>query len=41
MILGSGKRVFRFADRDSQKLTLRESAAYSNGVIKAVYDVVR
>ncbi|WP_333483336.1 dihydrofolate reductase family protein [Arthrobacter sp. CAN_A1] len=41
VILGSGKRVFRFADRDSQKLTLRESAAYSNGVIKAVYDVVR
>ena len=40
VILGSGKRLFNLSDRDSRTLTLRESAAYSNGVIKAVYDVV-
>jgi len=41
ILLGSGKRVFNTDDHDKQNLTLRESAAYSNGVIKAVYDVVR
>ncbi|MHA7277888.1 dihydrofolate reductase family protein [Arthrobacter sp. Hz1] len=41
VILGSGKRLFNLTNRDSQKLSLRESAAYSNGVVKAVYDVVR
>jgi dihydrofolate reductase len=39
VLLGSGKRVFDTAARESQKLTLRESAAYSNGVVKAIYDV--
>lgn len=41
VILGAGKSVFSRADRDQQTLSLRESAAYSNGVVKAVYDVVR
>ena len=40
VLLGAGKRVFSAADRDQQKLSLRESAAYSNGVVKVVYDVV-
>ena len=40
VLLGAGKRVFSPADRDQQKLSLRESAAYSNGVVKVVYDVV-
>jgi dihydrofolate reductase len=41
VLLGSGKRVFDTADRDSQTLALRESAAYGNGVTKAIYEVVR
>jgi dihydrofolate reductase len=41
VLLGSGKRVFDTAERESQQLTLRESAAYSNGVVKVIYDVVR
>jgi dihydrofolate reductase len=41
VLLGAGKRVFSAADRDQQKLSLRESEAYSNGVVKAVYDVIR
>ena len=41
VLLGSGKRVFDTTDHDSQKLALRESAPYTNGVVKAVYDVVR
>lgn len=41
VLLGSGKRIFGTTDRDSQQLALRESAAYSNGVVKVVYDVVR
>lgn len=41
VLLGAGKQVFSAADRDQQKLSLRESAAYSNGVLKVVYDVVR
>lgn len=40
-LLGSGKRIFSLAEQPSQRLELRESAAYSNGVIKAVYDVVK
>jgi dihydrofolate reductase len=41
VLLGSGKRVFDSGERESQNLTLRESAAYSNGVVKVIYDVVR
>jgi dihydrofolate reductase len=41
VLLGSGKRVFDSGERESQNFTLRESAAYSNGVVKVIYDVVR
>lgn len=41
VLLGAGKSVFSRADRDKQTLSLRESAAYSNGVLKVIYDVVR
>ncbi|MCF6471644.1 deaminase [Nonomuraea sp. MG754425] len=41
VLLGAGKSVFSRADRDQQNLALRESAGYSNGVTKLVYDVVR
>ena len=41
VLLGAGKSLFSRADRDKQKLRLRDSAAYSNGVAKLVYDVVR
>jgi len=41
VLLGTGKRVFPDADRDRQVLALRESETYANGVLKAVYDVVR
>ena len=41
VLLGAGKSVFSRADRDQQKLSLRESAAYSNGIVKLLYDVVR
>ncbi|MGK8557735.1 dihydrofolate reductase family protein [Nocardia gipuzkoensis] len=41
VLLGAGKSLFGRADRDKQKLRLRESATYSNGVAKLVYDVVR
>jgi dihydrofolate reductase len=40
VLLGSGKRVFSQTDRDRQTLALRESEAYSNGVVKVVYEVV-
>jgi dihydrofolate reductase len=40
VLLGAGKSLFSTADRDKQKLRLRESATYSNGVAKLVYDVV-
>lgn len=40
-LLGEGKRIFDPAARSEQRLELRESAAYANGVIKAVYSVVR
>jgi len=40
VFLGSGKTIFPAAAR-SQQLTLRESAAYANGVVKAIYDVAR
>jgi dihydrofolate reductase len=41
VLLGAGKSLFSSADRDKQQLRLRESATYSNGVAKLVYDVVR
>lgn len=37
-LLGSGKTIFPSAQRE-QRLALRESAAYANGVVKVVYDV--
>lgn len=39
VLLGAGKSLFSAADRAQQKLHLRDSTAYPNGVIKAVYDV--
>lgn len=41
VLLGPGKRVFGAAEHERQSLRLRESESYSNGVIKAIYDVVR
>ncbi|WP_084528925.1 dihydrofolate reductase family protein [Nocardia crassostreae] len=41
VLLGAGKSLFSRADRDKQNLRLRESATYSNGVAKLIYDVVR
>lgn len=41
VLLGAGKSLFDRADRDKQQLRLRESASYSNGVTKLLYDVVR
>lgn len=41
VLLGAGKSIFTKADRDKQRLALRDSASYSNGVMKVVYDVVR
>ena len=40
VLLGSGKSIFSRTDLDKQSLTLTDSAAYSNGVVKLVYDVV-
>ena len=39
VLLGAGNTLFTRADQDAQKLTLRESEAYANGVLKAVYEV--
>lgn len=39
VLLGAGKSLFSRSDRDKQALTLRASEAYSNGVLKLVYDV--
>ncbi|WP_410809088.1 dihydrofolate reductase family protein [Micromonospora sp. 067-2] len=41
VLLGAGKSLFSRADNDKQTLRLRESEAYSNGVVKLIYDVVR
>jgi len=38
-LLGAGKSLFSRADRDKQRLTLRASEAYPNGVMKLIYDV--
>ena len=40
LLLGSGKRLFS-TEADKSKLQLVDHAAYSNGVAKYVYDVVR
>ncbi|WP_069853882.1 dihydrofolate reductase family protein [Actinoalloteichus hymeniacidonis] len=39
VLLAAGKSVFGRADRDRQNLRLRNSAVYSNGVVKLIYDV--
>ncbi|MDF5752815.1 dihydrofolate reductase family protein [Spongiactinospora sp. TRM90649] len=39
VLLGAGKSLFSQADKDKQVLTLRESAAYPNGIVKLIYDV--
>ena len=41
LLLGAGKRLFSDTDKDAQKLTLVEYEAYSNGLQKNVFDVVR
>lgn len=40
VLLGAGKHVFSRADVDRQRLSLVESEAYGNGVVKMVYDVL-
>jgi dihydrofolate reductase len=39
VLLGGGKSLFSQADKDKQVLTLRESAAYPNGIVKLIYEV--
>lgn len=41
VLLGAGRRLFGEPDRDLQRLTLVEHAAYGNGVQLEVYDVQR
>jgi dihydrofolate reductase len=41
VLLGAGKSLFGRADREKHMLRLRESASYSNGIMKLVYDVRR
>ncbi|MFF1648509.1 dihydrofolate reductase family protein [Streptomyces sp. NPDC058240] len=41
LLLGAGKRLFSTTDKDTQKLKLVEYEAYSNGLQKNVFDVVR
>ncbi|MDA3624814.1 dihydrofolate reductase family protein [Saccharopolyspora sp. WRP15-2] len=41
VLLGAGKKLFSDTDKDKQNLELVESTAYSNGVQKLVYDVIR
>lgn len=41
VLLGAGKKLFSDTDKDKQSLKLVESEAYSNGVQKLVYDVIR
>ena len=40
VLLGAGKSLFSREDRDRLQLRLRDSASYSNGVTKLIYDVV-
>jgi dihydrofolate reductase len=39
VLLGGGKSLFSTADKDKRMLSLRESQAYSNGIVKLIYDV--
>jgi dihydrofolate reductase len=39
VLLGAGKSLFSRSDKDRQVLTLRDSEAYPNGVLKLIYDV--
>ena len=41
VILGSGKRLFPTDADDKQKVTLRESRTYTNGVQLNIFDAVR
>jgi dihydrofolate reductase len=41
VLLGAGKRLFSQTDKPKQMLRLVESRAYSNGVQKQIFDVVR
>jgi dihydrofolate reductase len=41
VLLGAGKRLFSTTEKDMTKLELVEHEAYSNGIIKQVYNVVR
>jgi len=41
LLLGAGKRLFSEADKDATRLKLVDHAAYSNGIQKQVFDVVR
>ncbi|MEJ6488869.1 dihydrofolate reductase family protein [Leucobacter sp. USCH14] len=41
VLLGAGKSIFSRHEHGEQRLVLRESEAYRNGVVKAVYDVTR
>jgi len=41
VLLGAGKSLFTRADKDKQVLILQSSAAYSNGIVKLIYNVVR
>jgi dihydrofolate reductase len=40
VLLGAGKGLFGRTDRDKQRLSLRDSESYSNGIVKLIYDVV-
>jgi dihydrofolate reductase len=40
LLLGAGKRLYSDADKDTTRLKLVESEAYSNGIQKQVFDVV-
>lgn len=41
LLLGAGKRLFPASDKATQKLKLVEHEAYSNGLQKQIFDVVR
>jgi dihydrofolate reductase len=41
VLLGAGKSLFSTADKRKQMLSLRSSEAYSNGIVKLIYEVVR
>lgn len=41
VLIGEGKHVFSRDIQGERRLVLRDSAAYANGVLKAVYEVAR